>query len=490
MKHAISLTLVVLGMSALMPLEASAQNFGGTVTSSSHLSTNALFSDSSASLGQPTTLVNDTFGDLYHASMVEPAYGKDQVTAKNLLTGFDSSGTGQLTVQMTAPITHSATSWFGQDFILFSNQGFTGKTGYASDGTDMSTYQISDGSTFGTLPQVSVSADGVTFYNVARSSTVLFPENPYHWDGLASTSTAAAGWGTLNDFSKPVDPTLTAANFANQTVAFADNTLYNGSAGGTSYSFFGQTPLTTIGYVRFSANPTGSGGIIDGIAAVGSAPVPEASTLAAFLIGLCGLAATTYRRRKISVIAAVAAIGLSVILPGSAHALSFTPQITQTVGTGSSESFLTLDFQDGTTDHNSAFGYFYDGAKTGADMLAALTAGTSLNIGYYPGYGPGNPSGVLVNSFSLNGHTKTGANTDYWSYWLGSDGQTWNYSGVGASGRSLTNGSWDGWSWDANNANLAPLTPAAVPESSTVCLFATGLLGLACTAIRRRAARV
>ena len=203
-----------------------------------------------------------------------------------------------------------------------------------------------------------------------------------------------------------------------------------------------------------------------------------------------GLAATTYRRRKISVIAAVAAIGLSVILPGSAHALSFTPQITQTVGTGSSESFLTLDFQDGTTDHNSAFGYFYDGAKTGADMLAALTAGTSLNIGYYPGYGPGDSSGVLVNSFSLNGHTKTGTNTDYWSYWLGSDGQTWNYSGVGASGRSLTNGSWDGWSWDANNANLAPLTPAAVPESSTVCLFATGLLGLACTAIRRRAARV
>ena len=490
MKHAISLTLVVLGMSALMPLEASAQNFGGTVTSSSHLSTNALFSDSSASLGQPTTLVNDTFPNLYHSSMVEPAYGKDHTTAKNLLTGFDSSGTGQLTVQMSAPITHSATSWFGQDFILFSNQAFLGKSGTVADGTDMSAYQIASGTTFGTLPQVSVSADGVTFYSVARSSTVLFPENPFHWDGLAATSTADAGWGALNDFSKPVDPTLTAASFANQTVAFADNTLYNGSAGGTSYSFFGQTPLTTIDYVRFSANPTGSGGIIDGIAAVGSSPVPEASTLIAFLIGLLALAATAYRQRKTSVIAAISVIGLSVILPGSAHALSFTPQITQTVGTGSSESFLTLDFQDGTADHNYAFGYFYDGAKTGADMLTALTAGTSLNVGYYPGYGPGDPSGIFAKSFSFNGHSQVGGDVDYWSYWLSSDGQAWNFSGVGASGRDLTNGSWDGWSWDVNNADIAPLTPAAVPESSTICLFSIGVIGIACLAIRKRVARI
>ena len=488
MKHAISLPLVILGISALMPLAASAQNYGGSVVSSSHLSTNAFFSDSSASLGQPTTLVNDTFGDLYHSSMVEPAYGEDQATAKNLLTGFDSSGTGQLTVQMTAPITHSATSWFGQDFILFSNTFFVG-SGFVDDTTDMSTYQIADGSTFGTLPQVSVSADGVTFYNVARSSTALFPENPYHWNGLTATSTAATGWGALNDFSKPVDPTLTAASFANQTVAFADNTLYNGSAGGTSYSFFGQTPLTTIDFIRLSAVTTGSHGIIDGISAVGSAPVPEASTLVAFLIGLCVLAAATYRRRKTSVPAALAVIGLCVILPGSAHALSFTPQITQTVGTGSSESFLTLDFQDGTTDHNSAFGYFYNGTKTGADMLAALAGGTNLNVGYDPNYSPGNPSGVLVTSFSLNSHTETGGDVNYWSYWLGSDGQTWNYSGVGASGRSLTNGSWDGWSWDVNNADIAPLTPAAVPESSTVCLLSIGLIGLAVMVIRKHVVR-
>ena len=80
--------------------------------------------------------------------MVNPAYGVDQTTGKNLLAAFGSNS-DQFTVQMTAPITHTGTSWYGQDFIVFSNQGFTGKSGFASEGTDMSAYQIADGSTFG-----------------------------------------------------------------------------------------------------------------------------------------------------------------------------------------------------------------------------------------------------------------------------------------------------------------------------------------------------
>jgi hypothetical protein len=483
----------VLGLLFSMPQTASAQNFGGSVISSSHLSTQPYpsspvqaFNDPTSALGQPTTLQDDTFGDLTHACIVNSAYGVDQTSGKNLLVGFDNSGLGELTVQMSAPITHSASHWFGQDFIVFGNTFFTG-VDYVTDATDMNTYQITDSNPTGTLPQVSVSADGINFYNVAPASSLNFPENPYRWAGISSAN--PTGWGALNDFSKPVDPSLTAADFANKTVAFADNTLYNGSAGGTSYSFFGQTPLTTIDFIRFSPVSTGSLGIIDGVSAVGSAPVPEASTMTALLIGLLGLAATAYRRRKTSVIAAFAVIGLSVILPGSAYALSFTPQITQTVGTGSSESFITFDFQDGTTDHNYAFGYFYDGAKTGADMLTALTAGTSLNVGYYTGYGPTDPHGVFIKSFNLNGHAETGTNSDYWSYWLGSDGQKWKFSGVGASGRGLTNGSWDGWSWDANRANLAPLTPAAVPEPSAICLFSIGVIGIACLALRKRATR-
>jgi len=291
-----SVFAAVIGLS-LMPVGASAQNFAGTVISASGLRSGSTFSDPSAVLGQPTTLDNDTFGDpVYHASMVNPAFGVDANTGKNLLAAFSPNSPGQITVQMSAPITHSGTSWYGQDFTVFSNTGFT-SGGFADDTTDMSKYLITDGSTFGTPPQVSVSADGITFYSVASSDSVLFPENPYHWEGMSSAS--PSGWGSLNDFSKPVDPTLTAASFANQSVAYADNTLYNGSAGGVSYSFFGQTPLTAIDFIRFSSVSTGSGGVIDGVAAVGSASAaPEPSQVSALVFMALGLTALVWRARR------------------------------------------------------------------------------------------------------------------------------------------------------------------------------------------------
>ena len=180
--------------------------------------------------------------------------------------------------------------------------------------------------------------------------------------------------------------------------------------------------------------------------------------------------------KNITTFAALAA--LSLALGGSARAQTFTPQITQTVGTGSSESFFTLDFQDGTVNHDYAFGYFYDGTKTGADELAALSSGTALGIGYYPGYGPtsGSSLGVAPNSFSFNGHSQVASGNNYWSYWLGTDGLNWTYSGVGASSRTLSNGSWDGWSWDVNSADAAPLTPAAAPVPETATTVSLGLL--------------
>lgn len=158
---------------------------------------------------------------------------------------------------------------------------------------------------------------------------------------------------------------------------------------------------------------------------------------------------------------------LLAALPSTVRAQTFTPQITQTVGSGSQESFFVLDFQDGSTDHNYAFGYFYDGAKTGADMISALSSGTNLGVTYLF-------SGGAVNGFSFNGHSQAGFSSDgYWSYWLSGDGQSWRSSGAGIKSRPLSSGSWDGWSWDANSANLPPVTPTAspVPEASTTVSF-------------------
>lgn len=173
--------------------------------------------------------------------------------------------------------------------------------------------------------------------------------------------------------------------------------------------------------------------------------------------------------KNITTFAALAA--LFATLSGAARAQTFTPQITQTVGSGSLESFFVVDFQDGTVDHNYAFGYFYDGAKTGADMISALSSEAGLGVTYLY-------SGGVVNGFSFNGHSEAGFSNDgYWSYWLGSDGQHWKSSGVGIKSRTLSNGSWDGWSWAANGANPLPVTPTAsapVPETATTVSF--GLL--------------
>lgn len=161
---------------------------------------------------------------------------------------------------------------------------------------------------------------------------------------------------------------------------------------------------------------------------------------------------------------------LPAILSGTAHAQSFRPQITQTVGSGSNESFLVVDFQDGTVDHNYAFGYLYDGSRTGADLIAAVSSGTGLGVTYLY-------NGGAVDGFSFNGHSEAGFdNNAYWSYYLGNDGRNWSYSTTGIKGRTLSNGSWDGWSWDVNNADPLPVTPTAsapVPEAST-----TASLGL------------
>ncbi len=170
----------------------------------------------------------------------------------------------------------------------------------------------------------------------------------------------------------------------------------------------------------------------------------------------------------------LAALGvLLVTLSSTAHAQTFTPQITQTVGSGSNESFLVVDFQDGAVDHNYAFGYLYDGSKTGADLISAVSSGVGLGVTYLY-------NGGVVNGFSFSGHSEAGFDANaYWSYYLGKDGQSWESSASGIKGRALSNGSWDGWSWDVNNSDPLPVTPAVsvpVPESST-----TASLGLLLT---------
>lgn len=286
----LTLTLLLGGTAA-----AHAQQFASSVAGYSSLNTNPLYSNPAAALGQPTTLADDGFGDLYHDSVAYSAYGASP-SGNNLLVSLGSTGQGSLTVKFDqAPITHSNSHWYGDDFIVYSNQFFITDQ-YADPDSDMTQVHVTDGSTFGTLPTVSVSNDGVSFFTLTPADSILYPENPYRWAGLSAQN--PSGWddSALQNFSKPVNPSLTAADFAGQSVANVADTLYAGSAGGTAFSLAG-TPFATSGiqYVRFTGY-----GTVDGVSRVENAPaaVPEASSAVSLGLLLLGLGTAAVRRRK------------------------------------------------------------------------------------------------------------------------------------------------------------------------------------------------
>ncbi len=280
---------------------AHSQQFASSVAGFSNLSPNSLFSNPDAALGRPTTIADDGFGDISHDSLALPAYGSD-LQGNNLLVSLGNTGTGSLTVKFDqAPITHSADHWYGEDFLVYSNDFFTGQgSNFVTPTTDMSQYLLNADPSqvlFGTLPTVSVSSDGINFVTLTPADSVFFPENPYKWVGISAQN--PSGWddSSLQDFSKPVDPSLALSAFAGRSAAFAANTLYNGSAGGTAFSLAG-TPFadTGIQYIRF----TGSGNI-DGVSRVGDAPaaVPEASSaISLSILAALGLGLMAVRRRK------------------------------------------------------------------------------------------------------------------------------------------------------------------------------------------------
>lgn len=277
---------------------ARSQQFASSVAAYSNLSANPLYGDPSAALGKPTTLVNGIYDSppgTFHRSLVDTAYNTDP-NGNNLLVSLGSSGLGSLTVKFDqTPITHSDSHWFGEDFLVFGNQGFVAD-GFATATTDMSQFHITDGSTYSALPTVSVSSDGVNFVTLTPADSILFPENPYKWVGISAQN--PSGWDDshLQDFSKPVDPALTAADFAGQTAAHAANDLYNGSAGGVAFSL-ANTPFAATGiqYIRFTGT-----GTVDGVSRVGNATAPVPELNSGWLLGVGLLFIGVCLRRKTS----------------------------------------------------------------------------------------------------------------------------------------------------------------------------------------------
>jgi hypothetical protein len=151
----------------------------------------------------------------------------------------------------------------------------------------------------------------------------------------------------------------------------------------------------------------------------------------------------------------------------AASALTFDQvPITNWVGAGSSKSAMIVDF--GTKAF--AFGYQYDGVKTSADMLNAIVQGTDLIC-------ETSFEGAYVDNMSYQGYT--GANPGWTAFWVSADGVNWiTPANYGFATRTLTNGSWDGWTWGGGTMDSWP-GPApdvsSVPEPASLAALAFGL---------------
>lgn len=182
------------------------------------------------------------------------------------------------------------------------------------------------------------------------------------------------------------------------------------------------------------------------------------------------------------------------LLPAQTLVNSFD-DISYWIGTGSNQSAIVIDWKDGKEPASLAWGFRWDGAATGEDMIRAIAGSigtTTVPASPNPG---GDPSLTLFTIFfsgfgfavqelqyDLGGgeqHREGGFSSisaGFWSYWT-SDASltlptTWVSSQVGMGDRVLTNNSWDGWSWAANFAGVAPDQPiSAVPEPGTVALL-------------------
>jgi hypothetical protein len=213
---------------------------------------NTSFENSSAALGAPTS----------SAGITAAAFGKTQIV------GIGNGG--ELTVEFDTPLINDPTDHAdGMDFTIFGNEffvlGSNGVTGVFNH----------PGLT------VWVSQDNITYYEL---------DSPTGADDLYPTE------GT-GDPGLPVNPAFSLSSFvglsANQALA-----LYNGSAGGASYSISwaedaegDSVNLPTVSYVRVEGS--GGFGYVDAFARVESVPEPGEEGLL-----VVGVGVAVYGRRR------------------------------------------------------------------------------------------------------------------------------------------------------------------------------------------------
>jgi len=205
-------------------------------------------------------------------SMFNPPFGTDEIVS--------IGAGGSLTVEFDPPILDSAANRYGVDLIVFGNGGFIDFA--FPDG------QIGpDAEMFGVdAMRVSVSSDGLSFVDLGEFTEGVFPTQGY----LDAGPFDPAPGNEPTAFTRPIDPSLTPADFAGLSYAQA-LALYDGSGGGTPVDI-GPSGLDSVRFVRIETpSVPGLNVEIDAFAAV-----PEPAPLALFL--LTALSRRAFRRKK------------------------------------------------------------------------------------------------------------------------------------------------------------------------------------------------
>jgi hypothetical protein len=211
-------------------------------------------------------------------------------------------------------------------------------------------------------------------------------------------------------------------------------TKLNGSAGGT-WLDLRNTGLVTVNYVRFSGVTAGNRMIVDAIGGLGAA---NAATL-------------TDGARVIS----------------------------EDVGSGANSSHVVIDFGPQSYD----FAVHYSGSISGEDALNLIQSDS--DSGFHFGFEHFS-FGDFITSFDYGGYVESGDGSngnDFWSYYHG-DGTNWSFADDGASSHMLTDGSYDGYVWDAAQDTAPDFAVVTTPEPVT----GLAMVGVASLFLRRRRA--
>jgi uncharacterized repeat protein (TIGR03803 family) len=212
---------------------------------------------------------------------------------------------------------------------------------------------------------------------------------------------------------------------------------------------------------------------------------------------LCGGYLKEQCMKELRFVLAVASLFVSAALDAATF-----QNITNWIGDGTNEAGFEIDWNfTGNTNDALLWGYRWNGAATGEQMLDALCAGdprlyaevsgntqygTALfglglhqsgdqNFLLNPPLAFGTDHLAVTNYNGVDDYRTNGIPGDFWQegwynlgYWayftstearLGADFTDWDYSGVGMTERILDNGDWDGWVFAWNFNTTYPVDP-------------------------------